>query len=685
MRDLPGTEHTNERAHWNRFSNLKVQTKVLLGFSVILLLLAAVSLLSYRGFSVVATQFGHYAGVVDVASDAGSIERDLVKLRRDIDNYVGTRNSDAATDALKMEKELQVRIEAGLKHATDEVQRKAFAHIAATLDEIVANFEKVEKLEAERVKFASEVLDVAGPKLAADFESLIRKATQSGESNTASLASNALYEVMKVRLYANLMLERREAVAANQVEAAFAGVEAAVGQIETAIVDPSLGAEVSEIKRLIATYSDAFKRSKVIDGEMKTLVNETIGEESDAIMKDAETISADAAAEEAKVEGETHGVISESEILSIVLSVGGIILGVLVAWFIGGGIAKPVIAMTTAMSRLAGGDKTIVVPALGRKDEIGQMAEAVEVFKQNALEVDRLAAEQKKEQERKELRQQAIEGYIKGFDESVTGLLRILASAATEMRTTAESMSETAEETSRQSTVVAAASEQASANVQTVASAAEELATSVAEISRRVSESTEIAGRAVTEATRTNADVKGLADAAKMIGNVVELINDIASQTNLLALNATIEAARAGEAGKGFAVVASEVKSLATQTAKATEEIAGQVTRMQNATDGAVGAIEGISGTITQISEIAVVISSAVEEQGAATQEIARNVQQAAAGTNEVSSNIVGVTQAASQTGAASAQVLATAGQLAKQSEVLRAEVDGFLSNIRAA
>jgi methyl-accepting chemotaxis protein len=685
MPNASAAENAKPRAPWRRFSDLKVKTKIFIGFSLVLLLLATVSVLSYHGFAAIAGQFGYYAGVVDVASDTGDIERDLVKLRRDIDNYVGTRNSDAATDALKMEKELQARIETGLRHSGDEMQRKAFAHIAATLTGIVANFEKVEKLEAERVKFAAEVLDVAGPKLAADFEDLIRKATQSGESNAAVLASNALYEVMKVRLYANLMLERREAVAAKQVEAAFAGVEAAVGQIEKVIVDPSLGAEVREIKGMIAKYSDAFKRSKIIDGEMKTLVNDTIGGESDAIMKDAETISADAAAEEEKVAAETHGVIRESETFSIVLSVAGIVLGLLVAWLIGGGIANPVVAMTAAMSRLAGGDKTIVVPALGRKDEIGQMADAVEVFKQNALEVDRLAAEQRKEQERKEFRQQAIERHIKGFDESVTGLLGILASAATEMRTTAESMSETAEETSRQSAVVAAASEEASANVQTVASAGEELANSVAEISRRVSESTEIAGRAVAEATRTNADVKGLADAAKMIGNVVELINDIASQTNLLALNATIEAARAGEAGKGFAVVASEVKSLATQTAKATEEIAGQVSRMQNATDGAVGAIEGISGTITKISEIAVVISSAVEEQGAATQEIARNVQQAAAGTNEVSANIVGVTQAASQTGAASAQVLATAGQLAKQSEVLRAEVDEFLSNIRAA
>jgi methyl-accepting chemotaxis protein len=267
----------------------------------------------------------------------------------------------------------------------------------------------------------------------------------------------------------------------------------------------------------------------------------------------------------------------------------------------------------------------------------------------------------------------------------VAEVVKSVAAASNELKSTAESMSATAEETSRQATTVAAASEQATTNVQTVASAAEELSSSIAEISRQVAESASIAGQAVDEAGRTNATVQSLAEAAQKIGQVVELINDIASQTNLLALNATIEAARAGEAGKGFAVVASEVKNLANQTAKATEEIAAQINEMQTTTNGAVGAIQGISGTIGRISEIATSIASAVEEQGAATQEIARNVQQAAAGTQDVSANIGGVTQAAGETGAGASQVLSAADELSRQSAQLQTEIDQFLGNGKAA
>ena len=349
-------------------------------------------------------------------------------------------------------------------------------------------------------------------------------------------------------------------------------------------------------------------------------------------------------------------------------------------------IVRPLRAMTELMGKLAAGDSSLAVPGQQQRDETGAMARAVETFRQNMVETERLKAEQERiKSEAEAEKKAAMNRMADTFEAEVKGVVGTIASAATEMQKSAQSLSVTAEQSSRQATAVASGSEEATTNVQTVASAAEELSSSIAEISRQVAQSTQIAGKAVTEATKTNEQVQGLAEAAQKIGEVVSLINDIAAQTNLLALNATIEAARAGEAGKGFAVVASEVKSLATQTAKATEEIGAQISSIQSATQGAVDAIKGIGATITTISEIAAGIASAVEEQGAATQEIARNVQQAAKGTSEVSNNITGVTQAAGETGAAATQVLGAAGELAHQSETLRTEVDKFLSKVRAA
>jgi len=282
-------------------------------------------------------------------------------------------------------------------------------------------------------------------------------------------------------------------------------------------------------------------------------------------------------------------------------------------------------------------------------------------------------------------RQDKMNRAIEMFDGKAKAALGAVAGAAGQVQNSANTLSGNAQQTSTQSTAVAAASEQASANVQTVASATEELAASVQEISRQVADSAKIAGQAVDQANRTNVTVKGLSDAAQKIGNVIKLIQDIASQTNLLALNATIEAARAGEAGKGFAVVAAEVKNLANQTAKATEEISQQIAEIQGATSESVGAIQEIATTITSINQIASTIAAAVEQQGAATKEIARNVQEAAKGTQEVSNNIGGVNKAAGETGQMAGHLLSAAAELTQQSEGLRSEVEGFFTAIRAA
>lgn len=348
-------------------------------------------------------------------------------------------------------------------------------------------------------------------------------------------------------------------------------------------------------------------------------------------------------------------------------------------------IAQPIERMTAIMSSLAGGTTAVTVTGADRRDEVGGMARAIQVFKDNAEARIRLEAEQEAERLAKERRTVTVEQLIAKFDRTVSHALGNVASAATEFSQTAESMAGLADRTNRQATASAIAAEQTSANVQTVAAAAEEMAASIREISRQVTTSNEIASQAARQAQESTVSVRGLAEAAARIGEVVRLIQDISSQTNLLALNATIEAARAGEAGKGFAVVASEVKALANQTGKATEEIAAQITAVQAATQGTVRTIESIGQTIVTINEVASTIAAAIEEQNATTGEITRNVQQAAQGTEQVTSNVVQVSDAATQTGSAAAQVLGASTELSKQAETLRHEVETFLANIKSA
>jgi methyl-accepting chemotaxis protein len=354
---------------------------------------------------------------------------------------------------------------------------------------------------------------------------------------------------------------------------------------------------------------------------------------------------------------------------------------------IGRSVSRPLTAMRAAMIELASGNFAIVLPGLGRADEIGEIAQAVETFKVNAEQKARDEAEAKIKQDKvvAELRKADMHRLADAFEGAVGEIVQVVSSAATELEASASVLTATAERSQGLATMVAAASEEASTNVQSVASASEELTASVNEISRQVQESSRVANDAVEQAQKTNDRVGELSKAAARIGDVVELINTIAGQTNLLALNATIEAARAGEAGRGFAVVASEVKALAEQTAKATGEIGQQIGGIQAATQESVGAIKEIGDTIGRMSEISSTIAAAVEEQGAATQEISRNIQHAAQGTSQVSANIADVERGASETGSASTQVLSAAKSLSVESNRLRSEVGKFLESVRAA
>ena len=380
-----------------------------------------------------------------------------------------------------------------------------------------------------------------------------------------------------------------------------------------------------------------------------------------------------------------RGIQSKSKTWSLTAKAGSLLISALIlTLLLRALVSTPLTRMADLMRALSRGKLDTEIPGTQRPDEIGRMARAVEVFKENAIRVKNLAAEQKEaETKAAEARRQILEKMANELESSVGEVVHALSEKADQMKTSAGTMLSNAEQTNQRSVAVASASELATENVQTVSTAAEELSSAITEISSRVADSTRVAADAVAEAEQSNELIKGLAAASQKIGDVVNLITDIAEQTNLLALNATIEAARAGEAGKGFAVVASEVKNLANQTAKATDEINAQIAEVQGATQQAVGAIEHIAGTINEISNISSSIAAAVEEQSASTQEIARNVEEASRGTQEVSSNIAGVTQAAENTGETALDIRNGAEELSSHADALNGEVEKFLIAVR--
>ena len=469
-------------------------------------------------------------------------------------------------------------------------------------------------------------------------------------------------------------------------------VDDAWGRVLAAIAQPSTPPALAEVvKKARADYTDRYMplvagvRAAVAAGKpapvgMEELISSSSASLSLMVKMPEAALASCVEYAEGRAAAATRRLIVELLVFAAAIAVG--IVGILV---IRRRIVRPIDGIVAAMGEVAEGHLDRAIPYTDRADEIGELAAALGVFKANAVEKERLAAQEADALALRQQRQQTIEAAIGDFEAASGTLLSAFAQAATRMTGTSQSMSATAEQTLRQASAVVSASDLTSANVQTVAGATEELSASIDEISRQVAQSAEIAGRAVEEARRTDQTVNGLTEAASKIGEVVQIIQDIASQTNLLALNATIEAARAGEAGKGFAVVAGEVKTLASQTARATDDIARQIASIQAVALQSVEAIRGIGSTIGEISGISTAIASAVEEQGAATRDIAQNVQQASQSVHEVGNNIAGVSRAADQTGEAAEDVMQASAEITRQAGDLRQQVTSFLGRIRAA
>ena len=523
-----------------------------------------------------------------------------------------------------------------------------------------------------------------GDKMAADVQKFVDAAEKTDVARDASALET---KVLLVRVANWRTLATRDQKGLATFKASVGKAQQQISELEKGDLPKDLAALLAAVKAGVAKYSDAFD---------KTAPNLLLGDElyykaiTPLIVKmtgDMDTTKASIGEHSAKVTRETQDRIVSTITTQEIVAVAAVMLGLLIAFLIARGIIGPLSGLTSGMKELAGGNFGVVLPGLERKDEVGDMAQAVETFKVKAEEKARDEAEAQIKQDQVAARQRKAD-MIKladDFEGAVGEIIETVSSASTELEASASTLTATAVRSQELTTMVAAASEEASTNVQSVASATEELTSSVNEISRQVQESARMANEAVDQARKTNDRVGELSKAAARIGDVVELINTIAGQTNLLALNATIEAARAGEAGRGFAVVASEVKALAEQTAKATGEIGQQISGIQAATQESVSAIREISGTIEKLSEISSTIAAAVEQQGAATQEISRNVQQAAQGTQQVSANITDVQRGASETGSASSEVLSAAQSLSGDSNRLKLEVGKFLNTVRAA
>jgi methyl-accepting chemotaxis protein len=665
-------------------SNISVAARIWGGFIIVQAMLVLVSVSAHLGADKVEGHVETFARVSENATRVLMIDRNLAGMRRSVVSYVNTGDESQIAPVKEMTARLRQDIAATVDATADAGRKADLKTMAGLLEAYAGDFDKAVTLRKKSDGLVDNALNPQGLLARKQISEAIDAATARQEYQPAAALGKLQETLMLMRLNANKYLSHPEdaLIADVKKDAALATEQT---KAATALIqEPAIRQAVQAAAAAVAAYEKTFAD-----------VSRTVRERNDVVLamvkqaaqfaELAEKTLASQTAYLQQIHDQTDHDIEAQNNFGLITSIIALLIGQIAAYAIARSIIRPVNAITGVMGELAKDNLAVEVPYVQQRDEMGKMAVSVNHFKLQLMRVRQLEAEQAEQKRRAELdRQAAMSEMADAFEGSVGKVVHTVTSAVTELQASAEQMAATAAETSAQASTVAAASQEASANVQTVAAASEELTASINEIAQQVERSLAVAAQAESEAQQTSQMIEALSDAVGRIDDIVNLINSIAGQTNLLALNATIEAARAGEAGKGFAVVAGEVKGLAGQTAKATSEIAAHIQAVQQGTANAVNGIRSIATVIADMNQISAAVAAAVQEQSSATGEISRNVEQAAAGTQEVSGSITVVEQAAGDTGAAAAQIRASALDLSKQAEYLGGEVSRFLHQVRS-
>jgi methyl-accepting chemotaxis protein len=658
----------------------KISAKVGLGFACVLTILAIVSGMAYSAFVSSAEEFASYTQRVAIVSVARDIDRSFLNLRRFVREYALSA-VEANVDAAKQEQtNLRALLQQGLNTVRNPERRSRLEDISRAADAYIANFDKVVVSTHDLGKLMRTDLDPVGLAQTQNLEALAIAAADDAGVDTPAKEARKLF--LMARLSVNKSLGRHDPAEGQAADKAFTDLDQMLRTLDTATKGTNYRKTFEEIRTGVAAYRDAFHKTSALTAEIDGMVNGVMKTSGEQAAADAESIKAGGIADQKLEEQTLLAMMDHTSGVVLTLAIGGMALGMGLAWVIGRGIARPVVGMAAAMNELASGNLDQEIPALDRGDELGQMAQAMLVFRQSANEARKLQGEAERVRVAKDRRQAAMDQHTQDFGTSASGVMATLVNAAGSMRKTAGEMTEAARRTRETAARTAQNANNSAQNLGSVAAAAEEMSASIHEISQQVSRATQAANSAVELASATDRKVGGMAEAVERVGNVVRLISDIAGQTNLLALNATIEAARAGEAGRGFAVVAGEVKALAAQTAKATEEISSQIAAIRGATGEAVTAVREVSAAIGQVNEVAAAIAAAVEEQSATTREIAASVQTVTTATQQAGKDMEEVSSVSETAQEASRSVVASADEVGGNADVLRSELTQFLEGM---